>query len=127
MIAILRPCVEAPGDRCESFDVGAGVPARAASSCWAGGGTRPYVVNADHKAASRIARPNAICWPAMKSNVVAERIGSIEHFAGSFLGSCIIHNQLDAFMPHEVANDFRVDPRDRFKFPRPIVVIMRPC
>src|SRR5437899_10792791 len=69
IIGILRPSVEAPRDRCESFDVGAGVTARATSSSWAGGGTRPYVVNADYKHASRIARPNTICPPAMDSNV----------------------------------------------------------
>src|SRR5205085_7506690 len=74
IIGIFRPCVEVPGDRCESFDVGAGVPARAAPSSWAGGGTRPYVVNTDYKAASRIARPNTICQPAMESNVVIERV-----------------------------------------------------
>src|SRR5437899_11932057 len=57
IIGILRPSVEAPRDRCESFDVGAGVPARLAPSSWPGGGTRPSLVNPDDRAGSNTALP----------------------------------------------------------------------
>src|SRR5438876_309378 len=47
--------------------------------------------------------------------------------SSTFFGSRIVHNQLDALVTRKMANDFRVDPWDRFKFSRPIIEIMRPC
>ena len=63
----------------------------------------------------------------MKSNVIVERVSSIEHLAGTFFGGRIVHYQLNALVPHKMANDFRIDPWDRFKFSRPIIEIVRPC
>src|SRR5437762_2440135 len=59
----------------------------------------------------------------MESNIPAQRARSIEHFAR--VGR-IIDDQLDALMPRMMANDFRVDPRDRLELAGPVIAIMRP-
>ena len=63
----------------------------------------------------------------MKANVFSESIGLIEDFPGALFRSRIVDDELDAFMPGQMADDFRVDPRDRLKLSRPVITIMRPC
>jgi len=90
------------------------------------GAIRPSKTRRRHEGAAGVARPDPICSPAVKPNVIAECIGAVEDFAGVFLGRSIGDDQFDSFVSRKIANDFRVDPRDRFKLSRPVVAIVRP-
>src|SRR5579872_509082 len=63
----------------------------------------------------------------MKTNVVRKRVRTLQHLASLFRGPGVVDDQLNPLMPCQIANDFSVDPWDRFEPARPIAVIVRPC
>jgi hypothetical protein len=63
----------------------------------------------------------------MEAHIRYRRVSEQQHLACLLLGRRIIHDQLDAFVPRQIADDFGVNPRDRFEFSRPVVAMVGPC
>jgi hypothetical protein len=62
----------------------------------------------------------------VKVNVVTECIRTVEYFAGALLRSGIVDDQFNPFVASQVADDFPVNPWDRFKLSGPIVAMVGP-
>src|ERR1700676_536263 len=76
--------------------------------------------------AAGIPQPYSVGGPAMEANVGGKGVGSFQYFAGLLGGRRVVDDQLDAFMFGQVANDFRVDPRNRSELSGPIFAVVRP-
>src|SRR6478752_2712613 len=78
------------------------------------------------KDATRIAQPNPIGRPMMKTNIRRQSISAFQYLASFASRRAVVDDQFDAFMPGEMANNFCKHPRDRLKLTRPDSLIMRP-
>src|SRR5579864_7545943 len=78
-------------------------------------GVRSSEARRCYKCAAGIASPDAVRGPAVKADVIAERMGAVENLAGAFLGRRIIDNQFDPFVPSQMADDLCVDPGNGVK------------
>ena len=47
-------------------------------------------------------------------------------FAGAPFGWGITHDQIDPLVASKIPNYFRIHPRDRFEFTRPVALVVRP-
>src|SRR5581483_462055 len=63
----------------------------------------------------------------MEHYVVAQGVRAAENFARALLGSDVIHDEIDALVLRQIANDFRVDPWNGLELSRPVVFEMGPC
>src|ERR1700684_1515062 len=63
--------------------------------------------------AAGVAQPYAVGGPAVKPDVGGKSICSFEHFARLPGGRSAVDDQLDALMFGQVADNFRIHPRDR--------------
>ena len=80
-----------------------------------------------NKGASRVASPHPIGWPAMKANVVAERVGLAPGPCGqAFPMPRSLTISSTRSCRAQVADDFGIDPGDRLELSRPVAAIMRP-
>ena len=76
--------------------------------------------------AAGVAQPDAIRGPVVKSDIVRESVGALEHSARLPRCGRVVDDQFDALMLRQIANDFGVDPRNRLEFSRPVAVKVRP-
>ena len=76
--------------------------------------------------AAGVAQPHAISRPPVETNVVRKSVGPFEHPARLSGGRGIVDDQFNPLMPGQIANDFRVDPRNRLELPWPVSVIVGP-
>src|SRR5208337_5656847 len=79
-----------------------------------------------HKNGAGVARPSAIRGPAMKTHSIEVHAGTAEHALYAPLHRRVFHDQVHALARGEKAYDLRIKPRDRRKFARPILGIVRP-
>ena len=77
--------------------------------------------------ASGVAQPDAVGRPAMEADIFQRCVTFIKTLADFSFRRDIANDQLDALVSRQIANDLRIDPRDRLKFPRPIAVVVGPC
>ena len=102
MIGIFRPAVESPVE------------------------SEQFTCTRLHEDRPRIASPDAICGPVVEVNILAESVGFAQELASLFFRGGAFDDQVDALVPAQVTDDFRVDPRNRFEFARPVVAAMGP-
>src|SRR5207248_6383484 len=71
-----------------------------------------------------VARPYPIRGPAMKENALIQRTGFAQNAARAPFFRGILHQDVDGFATHDIADDLGINPRDRREAPRPISAIM---
>jgi hypothetical protein len=76
--------------------------------------------------ASRVPGPDAVSFPTVKADGGRERSGLVENLARFAFYRSILNYEFDPLVRRQVANDFRIDPRDRLKLSRPVVSAVRP-
>src|SRR5438477_4078754 len=79
------------------------------------------------KDAARIAQPNPIRRPMMKTNISRQSVRSFQYLASFASRRSVLDDQFDSFMPGQVANNFCEYPRDRFELTGPVSLMMGPC
>ena len=62
----------------------------------------------------------------MKENALIQRTGFAQNAARAPFFRGILHQDVDGFATHDIADDLGINPRDRREAPRPISAIMRP-
>ena len=82
--------------------------------------------SANDKSTAGIAGPDAVRAPAVESDVVVQGVGFGQDFSRLLFGRWISYDQVDGFVLAEAADDFGVDPRNRFEFARPVAAVMGP-
>jgi hypothetical protein len=122
-VGVLGPRIEAPFHGGDLAILGLPHPCRAFCDRV---GILTFRATRKHKGTPGISRPNSVCWPTVKTNIVVQSICALQSLACEPLSGCIFDNEFDALVPAKIANDLRIDPRNRLEFPRPIQLVMRP-
>src|SRR5579859_1348122 len=76
--------------------------------------------------AAGITQPDAVRRPAVKMNVGGKGVGAFENVARLSCRSRVLHDQVDALVFRQIADDLGIDPRDRLELLWPVILMVRP-